>query len=147
MRLSLQHKKWYATRKFRYLISKNSIGRARKILWNRCWQKGLLRNHDFCRFFKIYTFSRGAASVSFIKMQKFLFFEDIILQNRTIRFESAIIYKNNGIFWLQFFCGWYIERCSSVERFSTEGESLSASKRGNEARRAIQTEPERTKWV
>ena len=36
--------------------------------------KGLRKNHSFCRFFKIYTFSRGIRCTSFINMWKFLFF-------------------------------------------------------------------------
>ena len=50
--------------------------------------KGLQENHNFCRFFKIYTFSRGIRCTSFIKMRKFLFFTGLMPQNFTARFES-----------------------------------------------------------
>ena len=146
MKFSLQQKKRYATRKFRYLISKNSIGRGLKILWNRYWQKVCEESSIFADFSKFTPLVEVLPRRLLLRCANFCFLWSLF--RKIVLFDSnRQLYKNNGIFWLQFFCGWYIERCSSVERFSTEGESLSASKRGNEARRAIQTEPERTKWV
>ena len=66
--------------------------------------KGLQRKLDFCWFFKIYTFSRGAASASFINLWKVLLFTGIILQNLTVRFES--IQKDDADKWNMWLLCW-----------------------------------------